>query len=496
MASSNKDQTPTLDVALTPSHDSESKDGQTGNNNNINTGIARKDSKTSSDDHKEKTSEDDPDPYLVTWEGRDDPANPYNWPSWMKWLVTLLVSFGGLVTLMSATMIAPALTTISGDLHVNDATTQLTLSIFVLGYAIGPMVLAPLSEVFGRKIIWLTSGAFYVLWNTICGIARSNGLLVVSRLLAGLGASAQYATEFPVLGDCWLPDNRGLSFSIVTFLPLLGPAIGPILGGVLTGTIGWPWIFYVLSLFDGALLIASLVFFPETSGQHNNSSYYAAHEKDGKTMSQILAISLARPCRLILTHPHIQLMSFFLALNYGILYIVQSTFAELWIERYGQSVTISGLHYIAIALGSIIAAQVGAKFMDRIWKRLKERHGETQPEYRVPLLVPGAILMPIGLFWYGWTAQTHQHWILPDIGVAIFSCGAIISTQALQAYVMDSYPEYIASATAASQLPRNITAFTFPLFGPQLYKVLGYGWGNSVLAFILIGAGFPAPVIL
>ncbi|KAJ8121999.1 hypothetical protein O1611_g9955 [Lasiodiplodia mahajangana] len=469
----------------------------------------------------------DVDPYLVTWDGPDDPANPYNWPQWKKWAATLLVSLGGMVTLMSSTMIAPALPTISEDLDIDDATTQLTLSIFVLSYAIGPMVLAPMSEVFGRKPVWLLSGAFYILWNTVCGFAKTNGVLVVGRFFAGLGGSAQYAIEFPVLSDCWAPEQRGLSFAIATFLPLLGPAIGPILGGVLTGTVGWPWIFFVLSIFDGVLLFCAFFFFPETfaniilqcyvigvSGafslevpdiqrkakklrQERNANYYTEQEKDGKTLSKLLAVSLARPCRLVLTHPHIQLMSFFLALNYGILYIVQSTFAELWIEFYGQSVTVSGLHYIAIALGCIIAAQVGARFMDRIWKLLKERaQGETRPEYRVPLLVPGAVLMPVGLFWYGWTAQSRQFWILPDIGIAIFSCGTIISTQAMQAYVMDSYPAFVASATAASQLLRNITAFTFPLFGPRLYKSLGYGWGNSVLAFLFVAIGFPAPLIL
>ncbi|KAI2640331.1 MFS general substrate transporter [Hypomontagnella submonticulosa] len=452
---------------------------------------------------------DTPDFYLVTWDGPDDPTNPYNWPQWTKWAVTILTSLGGMVTLMASTMMAPALPAISQDLHTDDATTQMTLSIFVLSYAFGPMLLAPMTEVFGRKPIWILSCCFYILWNTVCGFSLTNSVMIASRFFSGLGASVQYAVEFPVLADCWKPEQRGLSFAIATFLPLLGPAIGPILGGVMTGSIGWRWIFWVLSIFDAALMLAAFFLFPETYAgailhrkakqlrKQTGQEYYTEYEREDKSLSRVLIIGLARPCRMLLTQPLIQLMSLYLAYNYGILYIVQSTFATLWIERYGQSVTVSGLHYIALAAGSIFAAQVGARVTDRVWQHLKARaQGETQPEYRIPLMAPGAIIIPVGLFWYGWAAETRAFWLLPDIGIAIFACGIIIGTQAMQAYVMDSFPKHVASATAASQLLRNVAGFAFPLFAPKMYQTFGYGWGNSLLAFIFIAIGFPAPLIL
>ena len=83
-----------------------------------------------------------------------------------------------------------------------------------------------------------------------------------------------------------------------------------------------------------------------------------------------------------------------------------------------------------------------------------------------------------------------------DIGAAVFGCGIILSTQAMQQYVMESYRDYVASANAASQFLRSILAFCFPLFAPALYKHLGYGWGNSVLGFIALGLGMPAPFLI
>ncbi|KAI4732542.1 MFS multidrug transporter [Aureobasidium sp. EXF-12298] len=449
------------------------------------------------------------DPLLVTWDGIDDPENPYNWPARRKWTVTLLTSFGGLVTLMSGTMMAPALGQISKDLHATESTTQMTLSIYVLSFAFGPMVLAPMTEVFGRKPVWLGSGCFYILWNIVCGFSHSNSLMIASRFLSGLGASAEYAVTNPVLSDCWLPEQRGHSFSISTFIPLLGPAIGPILGGFISESVGWRWLFWVLSMLDALLMICTFIIFPETHAptilgrraralrKQTGQRYHTEDDENNQALSKRLAVSLTRPCRLLLTQPIIQLMGLLLAYNFGILYIVLSTFASLWTDRYGQSLGDSGLHYIALAIGYTIAAQAGARITDRIWKHLKARAGrETQPEYRVPLMIPGAIIIPIGLFWYGWTAQERMFWILPDIGIAIFGCGVIVGTQAMQAYVMDSFPTHVASASAASQLLRSITGFAFPLFAPSLYAKLGYGWGNSLLAFVFIAIGVPAPLIL
>ena len=108
----------------------------------------------------------------------------------------LLVSCSGLVTLMSGTMMAPALSEIAHDLDLDDAAAQLALSIYVLSYALGPLTLAPFSEIVGRRPIWLFCGCFYVLWNTVCGFAHTNGVMIASRWLAGIGASAEFAMSF------------------------------------------------------------------------------------------------------------------------------------------------------------------------------------------------------------------------------------------------------------------------------------------------------------
>lgn len=166
-------------------------------------------------------------------------------------------------------------------------------------------------------------------------------------------------------------------------------------------------------------------------------------------------------------------------------------------QRYHETRGISGLNYISLGLGPILGAQISALVNDRIYCRLKKSNKDLgRPEYRLPLMFVGSILVPVGLFWYGWSAQTHTHWIVPNIGILIYSCGGIFGFQCIQTYLIDVYTTYAASALAAVSLGRCILAFIFPLIVKQLYDALDYGWGTSLLAFIAIGLGLPFPILL
>jgi len=162
------------------------------------------------------------DPNLVTWDGRDDPANPKNWTKKQKWAATLVVSSFTFISPVSSSMVAPALTTIAADFHITEeAQQQLVLSIFVLAYAIGPLFLGPLSELYGRVRVLQIANAFYFIWNLACGFAQSKGQMMAFRFLAGLGGSAPLAIGGGLLSDCWRAEERGRAISIYSLAPLL-----------------------------------------------------------------------------------------------------------------------------------------------------------------------------------------------------------------------------------------------------------------------------------
>ena len=164
---------------------------------------------------------------------------------------------------------------------------------------------------------------------------------------------------------------------------------------------------------------------------------------------------------------------------------------------YQEKITISGLHYIAYGLGLFFGTQLGTRLSDRIYRTLKQRnHGQGRAEYRLPLIIGFSLLSPASLILYGWTINPKIHWIVPTIGAFFFGIGYILPTQCYISYTIECYGKHSASASAATNVFRNIAGFAFPLFGPLLYKKLGWGWGNSLLALVLLISALPTTLVL
>ena len=396
---------------------------------------------------------------------------------------------------------------------MSTAESAMALSIYLLATAFGPLIIGPLSEIYGRKKIMHASNIWFLIWNITCGFANTKELLIASRFLAGFGASAIYALAGGVLGDVWKPEERGRGLRNFNMIPTLGSAVGPIIGGFMAGRTTWRWMFWSTSIFQVVMIAVSFTTTYETYAplilkrraerlrrETGNDRYYTVHERLEQKKSVFLVVTrtLSRPLRLLIFHPILQVTSLILAFNYGILYIVLSSFADLWMQQYGQSVEISGLHYIACAFGELAGSLLGGPLMDWLFRRMLARSadGEHTPEFRIPMTFPGAFLIPLGLLVYGWTAQFRTHWIAVDIGVFVIMFGFQISQLPMQAYVMEAYPEHTSSALAASQFLRSLTAFLFPLFAPSMYGAMGYGWSNTALAACGLVLGFPAPFIM
>ncbi|KAF7866988.1 uncharacterized protein EAF02_009774 [Botrytis sinoallii] len=361
-------------------------------------------------------------------------------------------------------MIAAALGDISRDLRIDNHTAQIIFSTYFLDLAIGSFVAAAFSEVTGRKG---NSKALMITARLMTGIRASGGITVCittkrsipqSSLTDGCHSSKLTG---PVIADMYGKRGRGKPLAIASFLPYLGPALGPIFGGIIAQLVVWPWIFWIMSIFKSFHNLSVILF-------HSGILY---------TM--------------------IQLITFAFGVGFGIYTILNSTSATLYIERYNQTVSISALHYIAIAIGAIAASQIGGRIMDWLYRSLSNKnnnHG--RPEFRVPYSMDGAMLMPIGLFWYSWVAEVTGPWPVVDIGASVLILENMVFSQGLLAYELYEFGKYGAWANVASRVGSNIMGFILPTFGPQLYEKLGFGWGNSLLGSIWIVSGGPICFVL
>ena len=301
-----------------------------------------------------------------------------------------------------------------------------------------------------------------------------------------------------------------MAISFYSLAPLLAPAIGPIAGGFVTENTSWRWVFYSTSIADTLLQLFGLYSLQETypprllhrkaeklRKETGNDALHTAYERPDWTLAAKLKEALPRPFIMLGTQPIIQFLAIYTAYIYGNLYLLLSTFPRLWTGQYHESIGIGGLNYISLGLGFFLGAQIGSRINDVIFRRLKQRSGGVEkPEFRVPLMVPASILVPVGIFIYGWSAQYHTHWVVPNVGATIFATGAILPFLCTRTYLVDAYTRYAASASACVTVLRSLFGFAFPLFAPYLYDSLGYGWGSSVLGFIAVGIGIPLPFIL
>ena len=123
---------------------------------------------------------------------------------------------------------------------------------------------------------------------------------------------------------------------------------------------------------------------------------------------------------------------------------------------------------------------------DRYIRYKHTKEGYFKPEYRLPLMLVGAICLPIGLFFYGWTLEKHVQWIAPIVGTAVVGFSMLLAILPTENYLIDVYELHGASAVAAGVILRALFGAILPLAGPPLYSSFGLGWGNSLLGFIAV----------
>ncbi|KZF20237.1 MFS multidrug transporter [Xylona heveae TC161] len=455
-----------------------------------------------------ETSDDDPnDRNIVSWDSPSDPANPKNWSFRRKWAAVYVVSCFTFISPCSSSMVSPGIETISRDLHITrTAEGQMTMSAFVLAYAFGPLFLGPLSEIYGRVPVLQLANLVYLVFNLAGGASRTKGQLIAFRFLSGLGGSAPLSVSGGVISDLFTADQRGRAVSLYALMPLLAPAVGPIAGGFITEYSSWRWAFYATSIADAVVQVIGLFFLQETyapvllarkkkqlqktTGNENLLTEYEAKDPSSRSLLSLWRTSLSRPFIMLATQPIIQLLTLYRAYQYGLTYLMLSTMPVMYARVYHQSEGITGLQFISVAIGLCFGV-MSLPLLDKLYKR----NGKG---YRVPLMIPCSLIIPIGLLWYGWSASASPplHWIMPDIGIAIMSMGIAVSNQCLQAYLIDSYQRYAASASGSVVFLRSLAGFAFPLFAPRMFDTLGYGKGCTVLACASIAIGIPAPILL
>lgn len=215
-----------------------------------------------------------------------------------------------------------------------------------------------------------------------------------------------------------------------------------------------------------------------------NEKLHSVHYKGRLTLDLFLS-AMARPMKLLFRSPIVFLLALFASVTYGYLYLMFTTITPIFENTYGFSPGVAGLSYLGFGIGSVLGLIICGAVSNRI-ARAHSARGCFTPESRLPPMLFGCWAVPIGLFWYGWSAKAQTHWIVPILGTGVFALGLMSVFMSANTYLVDSYLRYAASVTAANTALRSLVGAVLPLAGPAMYEALGLGWGNSLLAFIAL----------
>ncbi|KAL2037035.1 hypothetical protein N7G274_010162 [Stereocaulon virgatum] len=452
------------------------------------------------------TAQTEVDPNIVDWDGADDPANPLNWSASLKWGNVAVISVVTFLTPLASSMFAPGVPEAMLEFKSSNVTlASFVVSVYVLGYAFGPLVIAPLSEIYGRLPVYHVCNVLFVVFTIACAVSSNLNMLIGFRFLEGTFGSCPLTIGGGTIADMIIQEKRGGVMAIWALGPLMGPVIGPVAGGYLSQAKGWRWVFWVITIAAGAITVAAVFLIRETyapillehkveklrkeTGNMNLKSKLASNIAP----VELWRLSITRPMKMLVLSPVVLALSTYMAVVYGYLYLLFTTLTTVYEDSYGFSQGSVGLTFLGIGVGSLFGVIIFGAGSDRLMKYLS-KGGAMKPEYRLPLMIPGSFLLPIGLFMYGWAADKHVHWLVPIIGTGFVGLGLLATFMPIQLYLVDAFTIYAASAIAANTVLRSLVGALLPLAGRTMYMTLGLGWGNSLLAFVAL-AMCPIPFI-
>ncbi|KAI4603608.1 hypothetical protein KJ359_003424 [Pestalotiopsis sp. 9143b] len=439
---------------------------------------------------RQKTSQDQ----LVDFDGPDDPYRPVNWPMHKKVSTTLLY---GLVT-MSATWASSAYsagtTQVAEEFHVGTQVAVLGTTLFLVGFGVGPLLWAPLSEVYGRRAAVLIPMFVAICFSFATATATNLQTIMITRFFGAFFASAPVTNTGGVLGDLFTPAQRGIAMAGYAMAVVGGPTLGPIVSAAVVAQpwLGWRWTEYLTGILQSFILLMAVIFTDESyppkllvvkaSKLRHETGNWALHAKFEEWDVSIKELSrkfLVRPLQLLCT-PICLLVALYASFCYGILYMQLGAVPIIFGEIRGWNGFEAELPFIAILLGSITGA--GINIANQFWynKAYHAAGDRAVPEKRLPPMMLGSILFGGSLFMTGWTAQPDVHWIVPVIGLYLTGTGFNTIFQAALNYLVDTFQMYAASAVAANTFLRSCFAAAFPLVVSPLYHNIGVGPGSSI----------------
>lgn len=383
------------------------------------------------------------------------------------------------------------------------------------------MILAPFSEINGRRPVFIASGILFVITQLCTGLTRSYAGMLTVRFFVGVGGSTFSTMVGGVVSDIYHAEDRNKPMALFSGGALFGTGLGPLICGFIAERASWRWCFYMQAIVDAVVVGVICVVFKETRGnillsrkagalnawyeERERAGYYGfdmpisptsasasasaslttsssqpgeknttpptfvpqrirwkvKSDEDRATLTRMIAISLYRPFHLLCTEPVVFWFSLWVAFSWAVLYLTLAAIPLVFQRNHGFTLSQANAVFAALCIGAVFAT-----ILSIYQEKIAKRHGKLQsktPEDRLYFACVESAAMPVGLFVFGWTADPSVHWVVPAIAIGVATVGIFSIYLSVFNYLADTYHRYASSALAAQSFCRNILGMlSFP----------------------------------
>ncbi|KAK1730231.1 major facilitator superfamily transporter [Colletotrichum acutatum] len=425
---------------------------------------------------------------------------------WRKRFILIVVTVAGCFGPLAGNIYLPALPVLENEFHASATAINVTVSVFMLTFAFGPLFWASFADWKGRRPLYIISLSIYIVANILLAVVPANyGALVFLRIVQAFGSAAVVSMGAGTVADVTPPKERAFAMSIFLLGPQLGPVLGPVIGGALT-VASWRWIFGFLAIAGFVLWIIIILMLPETlrarvgSGKlYSQSSFILLPPK----LSSPLAPESERgppppkPTLLmywrLFSYPPIGIVSFNTAMLYSTYFAIAVQLPTELADRYNWSSAGVGAGFIAVGVAMIAGSLVGGRFSD--WRRARavkaSPDNTVDPENRLADQIWGVIVCAGGCAMYGWFVDISLHPAAVLVATFLTGFGMNWVFVATTAFLTECVAQQAAGAFALGNMLRNPGAAIAALVIPSLVSKMGSGWcftGLALLDLVLVGS--------
>ncbi|KAK4508658.1 hypothetical protein PRZ48_002397 [Zasmidium cellare] len=434
--------------------------------------------------------------YVVEFDGKDDPMHPFNWAARKKLRIAVTLSYCTLTASFASAIFSSAVEAAGRHFHISVEVATLGVSLYVVGFAAGPTLWAPLSELKGRRLPLLIGMFGYSVFTIGSATCKDTQTLMITRFFAGFFGASPLSIVPACFADMYDNAQRGIAITAFAMAVFVGPFLSPIIGGFITiSSIHWRWTMYISAIMGFLGLIALVFLFPESYPPailvakartlRMATRNWAIHSKQDEVevdFHQLITNNFSRPIRMLATEPIVLLVTLYMSFIYGLMYALLGAYPIVFEGVHGMGEGVGSLPFIGLIIGEAFGGLYIISLQRGYVRKLDGNDGKPIPEWRLPPAIVGGVVFTIGIFWFGWTGFTSSiHWMAPTASGVFIGFGILCIFLQCFNYLIDSYLSFAASVFAANTILRSLVGAGFPLFTRQMFDNLHIQWAGTLL---------------